>query len=195
MNKSKSVLILASRSPRRRQLLTDAGYEFRVIPPSETAECGICSRETPPELVARLAFQKAQDVAQRVNSGILIGCDTVVECRGQILTKPLNRVRAGEMLRLLCGQVHHVYSGLCLWRRPRNKCRVDVAVSKLRMKPLTNTQVDEYLDTEAWQGKAGGFGLQDQLGWLEVLAGSESNVVGLPLEMFAEMLREVETEV
>ena len=66
-------LILASSSPRRRQLLTDAGYDFEVVPPSDSAECGICSRETPPELVARLAYQKAENVAKKFDSGLVLG--------------------------------------------------------------------------------------------------------------------------
>ena len=85
MNQAKPKLVLASQSPRRRQLLAEHGYEFEVRPPSETAECGICSRETPPELVARLAMQKARDVAQGVEQGLVLGGDTVAECCGQIL--------------------------------------------------------------------------------------------------------------
>jgi septum formation protein len=70
-------LILASRSPRRRTLLAEAGYAFEVRPPSETAECGVCSGEGPAEMVARLACQKAADVAGRVAEGIVVGCDTI----------------------------------------------------------------------------------------------------------------------
>src|SRR5688500_5131943 len=73
-------LILASQSPRRKQLLAEAGYEFQVIAPHESAECGLCSQETPPEFVARLAYQKAGDVALRIDRGLVIGCDTVAEC-------------------------------------------------------------------------------------------------------------------
>src|SRR5438477_6873864 len=107
-------LILASSSPRRRQLLTEWSYRFTVIAPSEAAECGICSRETPPELVARLAYQKARDVALQIGRGMVIGCDTVAECHGQILGKPANRQHARQMLDLLRGREHRVYSGLCL---------------------------------------------------------------------------------
>jgi septum formation protein len=103
-------IILASSSPRRRQLLDRAGYTFEVIPPAPSAECGVCSRETPPEMVARLALQKAADVAHRVAEGIVIGCDTVAECRGHILGKPRDREHAREMLTLLSGRDHHVYS-------------------------------------------------------------------------------------
>jgi septum formation protein len=184
-------LILASSSPRRRQLLDEAGYEFEVIAPSESAECGICSSETPPELVARLAYQKAEDVALRLDSGLIIGCDTVAECLGQILGKPKNREHAREMLSLLRGREHRVYSGLCLWRRPEDRTSVSVEVTRLVMDPITDAQLDDYLDTDQWEGKAGAFGYQDGLDWVHIIEGSESNVVGLPLELLERMLHSV----
>src|SRR5688572_7779826 len=131
MNNNHLPLVLASSSPRRRMLLGEAGYEFTVVPPSEGAECGVCSGETPPELVARLAFQKARDVAERTTTGIVIGCDTVAECRGQILGKPANREHARQMLELLRGREHHVYSGLCLWRRPDDLHHTEVEATRL----------------------------------------------------------------
>jgi septum formation protein len=184
-------LILASRSPRRRELLKTAGYGFEVIAPSESAECGLCSQETPPEFVARLAFQKAADVAPRVEEGIVLGCDTVAECFGQILGKPVDRRHAEEMLRLLSGREHRVYSGLCLWRRPDNLTRVGVDVTTLRMGEFSDRQLAEYLDSGQWEGKAGAFGYQDRLDWLTILEGSESNVVGLPMELLARLFEEM----
>jgi septum formation protein len=182
-------LILASSSPRRRQLLTERGYSFEVIPPHESAECGMCSRETPPELVARLAYQKARDVAHRTEWGVVVGCDTVAECQGQILGKPANREHARQMLELLRGQEHHVYSGLCLWKQPDNVHQVEVEVTKLVMDPITDDELAAYLATGAWEGKAGAFGYQDGLDWVHVVEGSESNVVGLPMELLAKMLQ------
>ena len=99
----RSSIILASQSPRRRQLLEEAGYSFRVMIPADRAECGVCSGETPPELVARLAYQKAADVAARTDRGTVIGCDTVAECQGQILGKPYDQRHARKMLELLRG--------------------------------------------------------------------------------------------
>jgi septum formation protein len=182
-------LILASQSPRRRQLLEEAGYAFEVIVPHEWAECGVCSRETPPEMVARLAVQKARDVAERVSRGIVLGCDTVAECAGHILGKPKNLEHARQMLHLLRGREHRVYSGLCLWLMPQNESHVEVDVTRLFMEPLSDEQVEEYLRSGAWEGKAGAFGLQDRLGWIRTLEGSESNVVGLPLELLTRMLK------
>ena len=181
-------LILASTSPRRRQLLAEAGYSFTVVPPHDSAECGICSRETPPEMVARLAFQKGADVALRIDQGLIVACDTVAECCGHILGKPKNQQHAREMLQLLSGREHRVYSGLCLWPRPGEKHHVQVDVTRLVMDPLSPALLEEYLATDAWEGKAGAFGFQDGLDWVHVVEGSESNVVGLPLELLARML-------
>ncbi len=181
-------LFLASQSPRRRELLTAWGYEFVVMPPDATAECGVCSRETPPELVARLAWQKARDVASRVAAGIVLGCDTVAECHGQILGKPTRREHAEQMLRLLRGRPHQVFSGLCLWDRPTDKVLVEVDMTQLVMDPIGDELLQAYLDSEAWQGKAGAFGYQDGLDWVHVVKGSETNVVGLPMELFENML-------
>jgi len=206
-------LILASRSPRRRELLTAAGYEFDILPAREPAECGRCSRESPPEFVARLAWQKAVDVVSRLpeNGGesglgnrqqltgfrprLILACDTVAEWGGQILGKPVDEQHAGEILRTLSGREHRVYSGLCLWRYPGGWPHVEVAVTTLKMEHLSESQLSEYLASGLWEGKAGAFGYQDRLGWLNIVSGSESNVVGLPMELLEKMMRELVDEV
>lgn len=189
MTKLLPKLVLASCSPRRRELLTAAGYRFEVIPPSETAECGVCSGETPTLLVARLACQKAADVARRISEGLVLACDTVAECDGHILGKPADREHARTMLGTLSGREHRVLSGLCLWPVPDDGPTVRVAVTTLRMDPLSAQQLDDYLASGRWEGKAGAFGYQDGIDWVHVLEGSESNVVGLPMELLGEMLR------
>jgi septum formation protein len=181
-------LILASRSPRRRELLFEAGYAFEVVPPDESAECGICGNENPAQLVARLAYQKAANVAGKMPSGVVLGCDTVAECDGQILGKPLDADRARRMLKTLSGREHRVFSGLCLWKIPDGQPAVRVATTLLRMDTLTDRQLDEYIASGQWEGKAGAFGYQDRLGWVHIVEGSASNVVGLPMELLAEML-------
>ncbi len=174
-------------------LLEQAGYEFEVVVPHPNAECGICSRETPGELVARLACQKAADVADQLQSrepsdARIVACDTVAECLGQVLGKPADREHAGRMLRLLSGREHHVYSGVCLRPLDRGPSLVRVARTTLRMDPLEPAKIDEYLASDQWQGKAGAFGYQDRVGWLHIIEGSESNVIGMPMELLAEML-------
>ncbi|MFZ1935522.1 MAG: nucleoside triphosphate pyrophosphatase [Thermoguttaceae bacterium] len=194
MTKHVAKLILASRSPRRQELLAAAGYDFTVVPPSDAAESEAPVEETPAELVARLAWRKAADVARRVpgesSVRLILGCDTVAECGGKILGKPANREDARAMLTLLGGQEHRVYSGLCLWPLPDGKPAVGVAITTLRMDPLAPELLDAYLAGGQWQGKAGAFGYQDGLDWVHVIEGSQSNVVGLPMELLAEMLEE-----
>jgi septum formation protein len=185
-------LILASGSPRRRELLAEAGYEFEVVAPSEAAERAPRDGEDPAELVAELARGKADDVAARVRSGTLVAADTVAACEGQILGKPADRAHARRMLELLAGREHRVYSGLCVWPLPDGMPETRVAVTTLRMERLSDAQLEEYLDGGQWRGKAGAFGYQDRHGWLHIVAGSESNVVGLPLELLAEMLGRAE---
>ncbi len=183
-------LILASRSPRRRALLAEAGYEFDIVPANKLVECGgTCSRESPVEMVTRLAYEKAADVARKVGRGLIVGCDTVAECDGQILGKPPDVNIARRMLELLRGREHRVLSGLCVWDYPVKQPDTKVAVTHLRMDSLTDVQIEEYLESYQWEGKAGAFGYQDRHGWLHVVEGSESNVVGLPMEMLADMLK------
>lgn len=188
MSETQRRLILASQSPQRRMLLTQAGYTFDVLPPSDGAEGGVCGGETPAELVARLARQKAADVADRIQEGIVLGCDTVAECAGRILGKPRDADHARQMLTLLRGRVHHVYSGLCLWSRPADTAIVRVDATKLKMAEISDQEMEAYLDSDGWIGKAGAFGYQDCPEWLEILSGSESNVIGLPLELLRQML-------
>jgi septum formation protein len=108
-------LILASASPRRRELMTEAGYRFDVIPPHETAECGICSTGGPAALVAELATSKAVDVAAQLkhrneleDNIVLIACDTIAECGGEILGKPRDEDHARAMLLELRGSESNV---------------------------------------------------------------------------------------
>jgi septum formation protein len=169
-------------------LLAQAGYQFEVRPAADAAECGLCSGESPAALVTRLAYQKAADIARQIQQGLVLGCDTVAECQGRILGKPADEQHARQMLRSLSGRVHRVLTGLCLWQVPGGQPLLRVAVSTLRMDPLDDRQLADYLASGQWEGKAGAFGYQDRLGWVHVIEGSESNVVGLPLELLAEML-------
>ena len=182
-------LILASGSPRRAELLKAAGYKFSVQVASDEAECGMCSRETAPQMVARYAYRKAADIATKIDHGFIVAADTVASCVGQILGKPRDRDHAAVMLGTLSGRRHDVYSGICLWSAKEAKCVVDVVRTELMMDELTPEMLEEYLDTMLWEGKAGSFGYQDGNDWIQVLnQGSESNVVGLPMERFAELL-------
>jgi septum formation protein len=183
-------LILASSSPQRWRLLAAAGYRFDVVVPAEHAEDGLAPGETAQAYAARMARQKADDVVDRAGAGVLVACDTVVECGGQIMSKPADLADARRMLELLSGEEHHVYSGLCVWRRPDGQPQVRTAETRLVMNRLAADVLEEYLASGQWAGKAGAFGYQDRTGWLAIVEGSESNVIGLPLELLDEMLAE-----
>ena len=190
-------LILASRSPRRRELLRRAGYDFDVRPAAESVEREMSPDWSPAELVMEMAYRKAADVARQVASGpmpgcdTVLGCDTVAECDGRVLGKPADKEHARRMLETLRGRPHRVLSGLCLLPVPDGRPMTRLAVTALRMDPLTDEQIEEYLAGDGWKGKAGAFGYQDRTGWVHVVEGSESNVVGLPLELLAEMIEDL----
>src|SRR6476646_6519622 len=184
-------IILASGSPRRRELLEDAGYNFTVIPPAEDVECGVCSEFGPAGLVADLAYRKAAAVRKTLgadSSALVVAADTVAECDGFILGKPRDESDARAMLSQLSGREHRVLTGVCLWRSDADEPLIRVAVTKLRMDNLTDAELDEYIASGQWEGKAGSFGFQDRPGWVHIVEGSESNVVGLPMELLAEMI-------
>lgn len=175
-------LILASQSPRRQQLLLEHGFEFTVNAPSDNVERGICSSCSPEDTVLEGAFLKARAIAKTVPDGLILAADTIAECRGEILGKPVDRDHAEQMLRLMSGNVHRVLTGVCLWERPSDRRNCFLEQTVLRMDKLSDEQLDAVLDTDNWVGKAGGFGYQDGLDWLHVETGLESNVVGLPVE-------------
>ena len=189
-------LLLASGSPRRRQLLADAGYPFTVVEPDEEVERGMANRLEPTDLVQELALAKAENVRAKVlredypPETVLVAADTIAECDGHILGKPTSEDHARKMLTRLSGRVHRVFTGLCVWPWQPAEAQpgVQVAVTTLRMDRLSDSQLDEYLRSRQWQGKAGAFGYQDRLGWIRIVEGSETNVVGLPMELLAQML-------
>lgn len=181
-------LILASGSPRRKQLLEEANIEFRVDPPDDSAESVGDLKLSPVELVAALAFQKAANVARRTEQGLILAADTVAECEGQVLGKPRDREHAAEMLRTMSGKKHYVHTGVCLWNRPGDRKSLQTDTTTLRMSPMSDPTIEAYLDSGLWQGKAGAFGYQDGIDWVQIEQGSASNVVGLPMDLLRQML-------
>lgn len=190
MSADRDRLILASGSPRRRALLTEAGYDFEVSPPPDD-EPAPEPNETPTDYVARLARRKAAAVRPRHALGCLLACDTVAELDGRVIGKPNDLPHARRILHSLRGRDHRVHTGLCLWPATGDPL-LRVATTDLQMDAVSDDDVEEYLDSGLWVGKAGAFGYQDRVEWLHVVRGSESNVVGLPLELLAKLLAELE---
>jgi septum formation protein len=183
----KSTLILASASPRRRQLLEEAGYSFEVDP-SDVLEPDPASETSAAEYSVHLAWRKAMAVARRRKHGLILAADTVCAVEGIILNKPLDRADAERMIRLQEGHDTDVITGLCLYRAGRDEWIGAVEISVVRFKVLSDLERTTYLDSNRWAGKSGGYGVQDRDPFVSVLTGSFSNVVGLPLERLALLL-------
>ncbi len=192
-------VILASGSPRRRELLESVGLRFETIPPSASAEPDgqqLRADETPAQFVERLAYQKAADVASRFQApaggtsiALVIGCDTVAEVDGLILGKPRDRANAQSILEQLSGRQHSVWSGLCVIESNSGQMRSGYAESRLVMKALSQAELVAYLDSGQWQGKSGAFGYQDGHPWLQLISGTAENVVGLPIDVLEGFLK------
>jgi septum formation protein len=183
-------LILASSSPRRRQLLAEAGYLFEVDPsgidePEPDRQAAI----SPAAFAVNLAWRKAEEVARRRSYGLILGADTICAVGDEILTKPLDRADAERMIRLQEGCDTEVISAICLYRADRHEWVGAVGVSVVRFRTLSDEERRHYLDTDRWRGKSGGYGVQDHDPFVSVVCGSFSNVVGLPMERLAELLR------
>jgi septum formation protein len=182
-------LILASASPRRRQLLEEAGYSFEVDV-SGVEEPPPPPGTDPSAYAAHLAWRKAAEVARRRTSGLILAADTVCSVAGEILNKPEDRADAERMIRLQEGRDTEVISGLCLYRADRMEWIGAVEISVVRFRPLDDREREAYLDSRRWEGKSGGYGVQDRDPFVMVASGSFSNVVGLPMERLAGLLEQ-----
>jgi septum formation protein len=182
-------LILASRSPRRRDLLATIVGEFEVVPSEidETLEGG-----PTPEAVAALALRKARAVAARVADATVLGADTVVVLDGEALGKPGGPAEARAMLRRLRGREHEVITGIAVVDVRRRREAARAVVSRVTMAAYSDATIEAYVASGAPLDKAGAYAIQDLGGALvERCAGSYTNVVGLPVEETRRLLEEV----
>ncbi len=184
-------LILASASPRRAEILRDAGLPFEVLPAvvNETPRPG----EEPEKLVQRLAEAKAQACAARATPpAIVIAADTVVALEGHILGKPRSAVDARAMLEKLSGRTHTVLTGLALIRLPDGERRSAIETTFVTVAPLSAEVIAEYLATGEPFDKAAAYAIQGRAGcFIPRIEGCYFNVVGLPLARLYQLLREL----
>ena len=182
--------ILASSSPRRRELLTSIGLDFDVVPSHipEEHQPG----EAPEAYVARLSRDKANAIAMKHPSQWVIAADTTVLLGDQLLEKPADKADAARMLSLIAGQTHIVYTGVTLQHVDRQYRETRVAESEVSMLPLSSSDVEWYVATGEPLDKAGAYAVQG-IGamFIESIHGSYTNVVGLPLAMLFQMMRKV----
>ena len=179
-------IILASGSPRRRELLTKVKLPLKVIPPNVPEER--VPGEPVTEMVKRISRRKVEailDVFRTESPRWVLGLDTVVEIDGQVLGKPSGPEEAETMLRTLSGKVHRVYSGIALLVERTRPMEQDVVCTEVKFRAMDQSEIRLYLDSGEWAGAAGAYRIQERGAFLvEWIRGSYSNVVGLPLEAF-----------
>lgn len=188
----KQQLILASASPRRKELLEQINLRFKVIP--SKAEEIVLPDETPEEHVVRLSIDKATEVANRsdVDGRWFIGSDTIVLCNEQILGKPADKQQAAEMLQMLSGREHRVLSGYAVIDQQTGMQRAEAVSTRVRFRQLTDDEIARYIATGEPMDKAGSYAIQG-LGvcFVAGIEGSYTNVVGLPLCRLTLALKEM----
>ena len=183
-------LVLASTSPRRRELLSLLGLPFEVIGSGYDEAQVDPAGQAPPDYVTQLASGKAAEVAGRLDAEtLIIGADTTVVLDGAFLNKPQDAADARRMLRLLSGRTHEVYTGLCLRHGPTK--RTECAVTEVTFDTLTDYVIDAYVATGEPLDKAGAYGIQGKaLSFIPSINGDYFNVVGLPLFLLGQLLAE-----
>ena len=186
-------IILASGSPRRKELLEQIGLKFEVIPAKGKE---IMTKTVPSEIVCELALQKAEEVAAAagVADQIVIGADTVVCLDGRVMGKPLDRADAVRMLESLQGRKHSVYTGVAvLVKRPGREMvrHTFFCETKVEIYPMERRDIEKYADTGDPLDKAGAYGIQGRFAaWVKSIEGDYNNVVGLPVSALWQVLKD-----
>lgn len=178
-----SKIILASKSPRRKEILSQVGIDFEVMV-SDKEE--IITKETPSDVVMELSCQKAIEVEKQVNYDeyIIIAADTVVALDNKILGKPVDREDAYNMIALIAGRKHSVYTGVTLIIKSHEKCEVKSFYEEtlVDVYSMTEDKINRYLDMDEWNDKAGGYGIQESFAaYVKSIIGDYYTVVGLPI--------------
>jgi septum formation protein len=195
-------IILASQSPRRRELLAQMGLQFEIHP-----ACGeeIITSTIPWQVVEELSMRKAEEIYRKdredrpAESILVIGADTIVVLNGRILGKPQSQAEACEMLRSLQGQKHQVYTGVTLiWNEQEDgvgcvkKQHTFHEETEVEFYPMTEQEIEEYVATDDCMDKAGAYGIQTQSGvYIRGICGDYNNVVGLPIARLYHELRKI----
>ena len=183
-------VVLASTSPRRAALLREAAVTFEAVsPPFDDSRVDLA--DTPPELATEaLAYLKAASVAAERDAGIVIGSDTLLRVDGRAVGKAADAAAARVMLKSLIGKTHEAVTGVALIDAASGRCEVFHDTTRVTILNLGDEDLDSYLDSEQWRGKAGGYNLAELADrWCFALEGDPTTVVGLPMERLSDALR------
>jgi septum formation protein len=191
MIKSDTLIYLASKSPRRRKLLKQLGIKFRSFSVNTIEE--VLDGEHPVDCVKRLALEKMNRAIKKVRNSIIITADTIVVLDKEVIGKPKNRKDAINILSLLSGRVHTVYTGFCVFNQKTNKSIIDFEKTKVEFRMINKDEIIDYVESGSPMDKAGAYGIQDDFGavFVKRINGCYYNVVGLPLTKLYNTLRKL----
>jgi septum formation protein len=180
-------IILASTSPRRKELLAKTGLEFEVV--TSNYEEDMTLALPPDELVKFLSRGKAESVASNYDDAIIIGGDTFIFFEGKILGKPHTPVRAKEMLRMLSGNEHSVFTGFTIIDTLNNKIVSEAVTAKVKFRDLSEKEIDDYVETGEPLNRAGAYAVQTvEKTFIEEVIGDYDGIIGLPINHVREIL-------
>lgn len=181
-------IILASASPRRRELLEQIGVKF-IVKPSTCEE--VITDNIPSKAVMSLARQKAEDIAETEKNALIIGSDTIVSINNIILGKPKDKNDAYKMLKMLQGATHQVFTGVCVINKSDDEIKYYEFYSKtdVTFYKMSDTQINTYIESKEPMDKAGAYGIQGKSAvYIEKITGDYNTVVGLPVAMLYQTL-------
>jgi septum formation protein len=185
-------IILASASPRRRQLLKQAGYKFKVVPSNIDESAFPTKGLSAREYAERLALEKAKKVAEKFPECLVISADTVVDFQGEIVGKPADAKEAEQIVRKLFSAPHKVITGVAIVRLSDGIEIKDSDTTIVCPKKLTEEQIAQHIKSGSWRNKAGAYAIQEKGDkFVERIEGSLTNVMGLPMELLQRLLKEV----
>jgi septum formation protein len=185
-------IILASASPRRRQLLAEAGYNFAVVRPDIDESAFPANAVKACEYAKRLALAKAKSVAQKHPDSLVIGADTVVDFKGRIIGKPADAKQAEQITKKLFSTPHKVITGIAIVRLCDDTELVESDTTTVYPKKMTAEQTAEHIESGSWRDKAGAYAIKETGDeFIKRIEGSLTNVMGLPVELLQRMLEKV----
>jgi septum formation protein len=181
-------IILASVSPRRKQLLAEAGYNFTSVDPDIDESAFDAEGISPCEYAKRLALAKVRSVAEKFPDSLVIGADTVADFAGEIIGKPADAKEAEEITRRLFSRPHKVITAVAIIRISDGTEIIESDSTTVYPKKLTESHIAEHIKGGSWRGKAGAYAIQEQDKFVERIEGSLTNVMGLPIELLQRLL-------
>jgi len=187
-----SSFVLASKSPRRIQLLQQAGFDFDVCPSGIDESTFDKHAGSPAKYAETLAQAKAEDIAAKQPDQLVLGADTIIDYDGQIIGKPQDEAHAECIVKKLFSKPHRVITGMALIWKARRIAIVIHESTRVIPRVMSQAQIQAHLQSNTWQGKAGAYAIQENGDeFIERLEGSLTNVIGLPMERLTDLLKEI----